>query len=223
LMFGCDQKNKSVSTSQCGGDICVRAKIWKRLVCNFAWRVHEEYGHAKRLKKPSFTLGLIVKHTGMNASIGLFPKIWLWFSFMDCVVWIQTMYQTTKFSASSVMPERSKSQAGEPWAPSPAGGPTYSAGSPGASGGGGAAGSAAKQRLRWTPELHERFVDAVTQLGGPDREFSLGNLFVEFVWLYWNPLFVCAQTMYIVHTLYQTLSTHTCPSWSSSKAVMLSS
>lgn len=28
-----------------------------------------------------------------------------------------------------------------------------------------------KQRLRWTHELHERFVDAVAQLGGPDREF----------------------------------------------------
>ncbi|XAR62582.1 hypothetical protein NMG60_11017401 [Bertholletia excelsa] len=26
-----------------------------------------------------------------------------------------------------------------------------------------------KPRLRWTAELHERFVDAVTQLGGPDR------------------------------------------------------
>lgn len=25
-----------------------------------------------------------------------------------------------------------------------------------------------RQRLRWTSELHERFVDAVTQLGGPD-------------------------------------------------------
>ena len=29
---------------------------------------------------------------------------------------------------------------------------------------------ASKQRLRWTHELHERFVDAVGQLGGPDRE-----------------------------------------------------
>lgn len=31
---------------------------------------------------------------------------------------------------------------------------------------------AGKQRLRWTHELHERFVDAVAQLGGPDRKFS---------------------------------------------------
>lgn len=30
---------------------------------------------------------------------------------------------------------------------------------------------ASKQRLRWTHELHDRFVDAVAQLGGPDREF----------------------------------------------------
>lgn len=35
---------------------------------------------------------------------------------------------------------------------------------------------ASKQRLRWTHELHERFVDAVAQLGGPDREFS--NLYI---------------------------------------------
>lgn len=30
---------------------------------------------------------------------------------------------------------------------------------------------ASKQRLRWSHELHERFVDAVAQLGGPDSEF----------------------------------------------------
>lgn len=29
-----------------------------------------------------------------------------------------------------------------------------------------------KPRLRWTADLHDRFVDAVTKLGGPDSTFS---------------------------------------------------
>lgn len=33
-----------------------------------------------------------------------------------------------------------------------------------------------KPRLRWTAELHERFVDAVTQLGGPDSTYPFSTL-----------------------------------------------
>jgi hypothetical protein len=45
---------------------------------------------------------------------------------------------------------------------------------------------AARQRLRWTDELHEQFVEAVTQLGGPDSMYPQYNFsFISSVkWCY---------------------------------------
>lgn len=43
-----------------------------------------------------------------------------------------------------------------------------------------------RQRLRWTNELHERFVDAVAQLGGPDSEyFPFQSVFTSLNWIYY--------------------------------------
>lgn len=38
------------------------------------------------------------------------------------------------------------------------------------------AGGSGKQRLRWTADLHDRFVDAITQLGGPDSGYLFSIL-----------------------------------------------
>ncbi|XP_031119900.1 myb family transcription factor PHL11-like [Ipomoea triloba] len=50
-----------------------------------------------------------------------------------------------------------------------AGGSCYSYGDGGGGGGGVMMTRDPKPRLRWTADLHDRFVDAVTKLGGPDK------------------------------------------------------
>ncbi|MCL7024163.1 hypothetical protein MKW94_029660 [Papaver nudicaule] len=77
------------------------------------------------------------------------------------------MYHAKKFSTMGLVPH--KAQGAEQLPNMGAGGsPTVSNSAP--SGGNG------KQRLRWTSELHDRFVDAIAQLGGPDRATPKGVL-----------------------------------------------
>lgn len=82
------------------------------------------------------------------------------------------MYHTKKFSMTSLVPHKGGQGGGggEPLAMTSEvlGGSSAVKNSTLA-----ASGGAGKQRLRWTSDLHDRFVDAITQLGGPDSGYSL--------------------------------------------------
>lgn len=75
------------------------------------------------------------------------------------------MYNPKKFSTMGLAPY--KAQGGEQISTvATVGGPPVETSPP-------PTGGNAKQRLRWTADLHDRFVDAIAQLGGPDSGYLL--------------------------------------------------
>lgn len=81
------------------------------------------------------------------------------------------MYHAKKFSTVSLVPH--KMQGSEPVSNAGAMGSSSVKSSPPPGGSG-------KQRLRWTEDLHNRFVDAITQLGGPDSGYFLFSNEISF-------------------------------------------
>ncbi|CAM8906682.1 unnamed protein product [Rhodiola kirilowii] len=80
------------------------------------------------------------------------------------------MYQAKKFSTTNLVTH--KVQGGEPVAIVA---PVDESTTKGTTSSSTAAGKS-KQRLRWTTDLHDRFVEAIAQLGGPDRATPKGVL-----------------------------------------------
>ncbi|XP_048333112.1 myb family transcription factor PHL7 isoform X2 [Ziziphus jujuba] len=74
------------------------------------------------------------------------------------------MYHAKKISTASLVPHKAQSAEQIANAGVLTGSPVKNSTPPGGSG---------KQRLRWTSDLHDRFVDAITQLGGPDSGYFL--------------------------------------------------
>ncbi|XP_011620394.1 myb family transcription factor PHL7 isoform X1 [Amborella trichopoda] len=79
------------------------------------------------------------------------------------------MYYPKKFSTMGLVPHKPQSQGADQLANIGVSGGSPINKSP-------TSGGAGKQRLRWTSDLHDRFVDAIAQLGGPDRATPKGVL-----------------------------------------------
>ncbi|KAH1256001.1 Myb family transcription factor PHL7 [Glycine max] len=91
------------------------------------------------------------------------------FANSECVDFGITTYQAKKFSPASMVPHKSQGGVEQLANAGVLGGSAVKiAAAP--------AGGSGKQRLRWTSDLHDRFVDAITQLGGPDRATPKGVL-----------------------------------------------
>ncbi|KAI4363943.1 hypothetical protein MLD38_020098 [Melastoma candidum] len=81
------------------------------------------------------------------------------------------MYHAKKITTTSLVPHKSPGpdQLPGPEDPTDSPGKTTAVSSPTPAGN-------SKPRLRWTADLHDRFVDAIAQLGGPDRATPKGVL-----------------------------------------------
>jgi hypothetical protein len=97
------------------------------------------------------------------------------------------MYQMKKYTSPGLIPHRSQTSSSNQQDRSSLYSGTLS-------GDGGVTSADPKPRLRWTPELHERFVDAVMQLGGSDSMFSF-ILSAFFVFPYHVPFALKCQAL----------------------------